>query len=711
MSILKSGQAHVEARARLMLLLGEQLITDEIAAVSELLKNSYDADAKEVTLTLSHVSESEGGFICVKDNGHGMTKDKVISSWLELGTLSKARGKSHEPRKSESGKRICLGEKGLGRLAVHKLGSVTELITRRVDENIETRLTIDWTAFEKNEGFLGDVPIKWEVTEPQVFTDPKYPQGTQITIKKLQRPWTKDMVERVYRSAKAIISPFADIVDFNIEVKIDDKFSSEIVVPNIADIVKEATYKFDGKVDTDGVILYTYEFHRPDIAGLKREKVDYKKDICNPKYFLPNQKSRCGSFKVKFYAWDLSSVDKKAVFQDISIYNDMVKPNSGVKVFRDGFRVLPYGNENNDWLSMDMGRVRQFEKHLSRNQIIGAIEITTEQNPMLLDKTDREGLIDNESFKDFISLIKSALTEFEAERFIDRRELKRKTGRIQLGSVYKDTFSQNFVALSRMLGQSSQIDGETRLAAQRLITEAREAFEKVLARNEQPLLVAASIGLTYMIPTHEIQRDLHAALKLLPDISTGEEDGPNKIREVTSLLKNADSTVRGMSKLMQQSQQEEIARPLKVANTALQLLRSKCQRNKIIAEVEGLDSIKVKGSERMLTVLLLNFLDNSIYWLLKMNENERRIKILVRKENEDCLLIVSDSGPGFEDDIEIVTLPFFSRKPNGMGLGLYIAERIAKMNGGQLKIFQQNELPGLLPGANIAVVLKTIRGD
>ena len=87
MSVVDSGQSHVTARARLMSLLGEQLITDEVAAVSELLKNAYDADSPTVTLTLFNVSEVDGGFIMVRDSGHGMTKEKVLSSWLELGTL------------------------------------------------------------------------------------------------------------------------------------------------------------------------------------------------------------------------------------------------------------------------------------------------------------------------------------------------------------------------------------------------------------------------------------------------------------------------------------------------------------------------------------------------------------------------------------------------------------------------------------------------
>ncbi len=106
------GQAHIVARARLMLLLGEQLITDEIAAVSELVKNSYDADATKVDVLLCNVSDRKSGYIVIRDNGHGMSLNTVLSSWLELGTSYKARDSERTVRYSEVKKRIYLRKKG-----------------------------------------------------------------------------------------------------------------------------------------------------------------------------------------------------------------------------------------------------------------------------------------------------------------------------------------------------------------------------------------------------------------------------------------------------------------------------------------------------------------------------------------------------------------------------------------------------------------------
>lgn len=156
--------------------------------------------------------------------------------------------------------------------------------------------------------------------------------------------------------------------------------------------------------------------------------------------------------------------------------------------------------------------------------------------------------------------------------------------------------------------------------------------------------------------------------------------------------------------------QDETFSIKKAAREALDFFKYKLDRNNIKYNLEGPDTIKAKGKENLTTMLLLNFLDNSFYWLLRKKPDERQIKIIVGEYVNRPIIIVSDSGPGFEDDLSVVTLPFFTRKPDGMGLGLYIADRIAKMNGGNLLLFNADDFPGLLKGANIAVCLQNIRG-
>ena len=180
----------------------------------------------------------------------------------------------------------------------------------------------------------------------------------------------------------------------------------------------------------------------------------------------------------------------------------------------------------------------------------------------------------------------------------------------------------------------------------------------------------------------------------------------NQLESVISLLRQADEIISGIGKLMQKTGEDQTFPIERAVKNAHQLMNYKLKRGGINLSLEIHDSSVVKGSDRLTTVMLLNFLDNSLYWLQKNNLNDRQIKIRTEPYNNDLMIIVSDNGPGFKDDINALTLPFFTRKPNGMGLGLYIADRITRMNGGRLRIIGNNELPGLLPGANIAVILK-----
>lgn len=706
MPVIKTGQAHVAVRARLMLLLGEQLITDEVAAVSELVKNSYDADAEEVKVTLHDPSNVEAGYIEVWDNGNGMSIETVLSSWLELGTLSKARGADRTPRLSETKKRIFLGEKGLGRLAVHKLGFITNLVTRRMGENVETNLTIDWTLFEQ-EGFLDQIPIKWEVTEPQIYKNS--PKGTCITVRKLRRAWTVPMMKEVQENILALKSPFADFSDFEIKIKVEDENAPEVKIPDMASLVKQATYTFTGSVDESGRLKYYYKFTRPDLPDLCREEPCKVREIKTQQMYSDDRKPTCGPFNVKIYSWDASPEDQKAVFGETSILRQMIRPNSGVKLFRDGFRVYPYGNPDSDWLGMDARRISQsFELRLSRSQVIGALEISSKTNPQLIDKTDREGLIGNQAYEDFVGLVLDAISTCENERFEDRRKLKKTLGRTRPEDYDKLVFTRNLAALSKMVWEQSKLPGEAKLALRNLIDQARDSLESILAEKEQPLLVAASFGITYLMPTHEIKRNIDEASKILRRMKETKGADDEKINAVISHLRTADSMIHGLAKLSMKSQEEDF--PIKrAAESALALMKDKLERNSIECKIEGTDKVKAKGRENLITILLLNFLDNSFYWLLRKKPNERQIKIFVGEYVNRPTIIVSDSGPGFEDhDINIVTLPFFTRKPDGMGLGLYIADRIARMNGGNLLLLEPNDFPGLLAGANIAVSLQNV---
>ncbi len=136
-------------------------------------------------------------------------------------------------------------------------------------------------------------------------------------------------------------------------------------------------------------------------------------------------------------------------------------------------------------------------------------------------------------------------------------------------------------------------------------------------------MLQASFGITYMMPTHEVQRDIHESLKILGQMRKSEEVDLVKINSVVQLLNQAYSVVGGIGRLMRQTREEETFELKRAAERALDLMRFKFERNNIRFGIEGPDSINVKGSERLIIIMLLNFLDNSFYWLLRKSRKPR----------------------------------------------------------------------------------------
>lgn len=699
-----SGKASFKARSRIMLLLGEQLITDETAAISELIKNAYDADATKVKIELKNVSKKDHAEITVTDNGHGMTRKTLLSSWLEIGTISKAKiGK--KKRVSELLKRPYLGEKGLGRLSIHKIGKKTKLTTRRIKSNTEVSLVLDWSAFEDYKKFLEDIDIKWEEGAPKVFSKDVSlfsQHGTRIHITNLHRQWTKEMIRNLKQFIATFQSPFSSLTNFEVEVDVTDPIDTMVKVYDVNAIFDTANYIFKADVDRNGYADTSYSYFSKLYPKFKRKSTKKHQDLKpSSKSFPQGRKPHCGPFKFHIYCWDLDPKDKKAAFSEGITYETMVKPLTGFKLFRDGFRVLPYGTEDNDWLGMDKKRIVRFQENVSRSQVIGFVDISSSKNQDLVDKSDREGLIDNDSFQDFKELVLSALQYFQTERNNERLKIKK----IKREEVRLRALREEFTELTNIL-KTENIRPEVRKKISQQLSKTNKLFTKILEEAEEPLIAAASIGLTYMIPTHEAARNIQESYQALNDVINNKvKNPPAQLKIIINQLKDADDILKGIVKISQTIKDEERFSIKSRIDSAVDLMRQNLKRNNVRIETNYRIDKTIMGSPRLITLMLLNFIDNSIFWLNSIN-TEKRIKIIFADfDLQHYAIIFCDNGPGFQDDIELLSRPFVTRKTKGMGLGLYICDRIAEMHNGKLKILNEFDFPGLLSGANIAFLI------
>ncbi len=250
-------------RARLMILLGDQLIRDAGIAVFELVKNAYDAGATTCSIQLEHVQHvTDAAGIIVEDNGTGMDIRTIRKVWLSPGTrnrLTEREGllQDSESLKNKELRRVPLGEKGVGRFAVHKLGDRVKMITRFKGKK-EIVVVIDWSDFE-NDSPLSQIPVTVSQRTPQHFTGKK--TGTRIEITDLRElPWRRRAVRSLHRAVTSISSPVAGPEAFTATLTLrpdPGKWLHGLLSP--ADIMKLALFRFKGVID-DGQLTYEYNF-------------------------------------------------------------------------------------------------------------------------------------------------------------------------------------------------------------------------------------------------------------------------------------------------------------------------------------------------------------------------------------------------------------------------------------------------------------------
>lgn len=698
---MKRGSSSFKPKARILKLLGEELITNEVIAIVELVKNSYDADATQVEVILENITDPEEGRISVCDNGTGMDLDRVLNVWLQPGTFIKKNAREKGELSKELNRHI-LGEKGVGRFAAQKIGSLITLITKTAISNYESLVEIDWKEYEEDK-FLSDVEVNWIQVEPKEYKGSKH--GTKIIISFLKKPWTKSMAYKLATELASLQSPFREKDNFKITLISNDfpKINDAAQFPK--NVFEKAVYSFSGKIDSSGLLKDAeYKFNYPKFSEFNRTVPISERDIRDADFFKENDKMiapKCGEFKFKFYVWDLDPMSLSETITR-STYNQYIKPQTGIRVFRDVFRVWPYGDKENDWLGLNPRRVNNPPKCLSNNQIVGLIDITSDKNPKLIDKTDREGLIENIEYKHFQNLVLSAINQLEIFRRQDKTKVdelrERKTGK----SV--DQTTEEVAKLEKKLKVNNHLP-----IYEKNIDSIKKAHTKYKTEIVDKLYIAAGIGTAALMPAHEIQiqlKDLEPTLRNLKENLIKWGFGSRVVQtfeDIDEILSSLWEVSDGALELVKRN--VSTFSLVKAVNFSIKVKHQALIRNKIELEFSEDYDVKIKGYSNFIITALLNLLDNSIYWLKHKKEN-RKIRITIKKNNDESpVIIVSDNGPGIHtEDIPFLGSAFYTRKPSGSGLGLYICKRCMEVHDGKIDIGFLSEDPDFLEGANVSLI-------
>ena len=619
-----------------------------------------------------------------------------------------------------------MGEKGVGRFAAAKLGTSLELTSKTRDNN-EVELKIDWSIFDNDDKYLDEIKVFLNVTDEGIFgrtgyisevwkanqkhldtnDEPSFEQGTLLTIRGLRNSLTSQNIEDMYQSLSRLVSPFQDkhiTSEFNIILDLPEQFNFKSGLIERPDILQRSHYKLGVEVDNNG--------HATALIELKNGEEISISEVLHNQDHTP---LRCGPFEMFLNVWDRDRESLKelaADFGNTRMVRDFLDSSTGVSIYRDGFRVLPFGERDDDWLNLDHRRVQNPTYRLSNNQIMGYVLIGRDKNPGLIDQTNRQGLIKGPAFSDLQSAVIQLLQLLEKARYKIRPRQERK---MKGGLFDRIDLSELQHAVIRYVPSESRIP---KMVAdiQKEIDERFEHIGEVLSRYHR----LATLGQLIDGVVHELTQPI-LAIRQSAKLGAESLDKASKQNQVSSfkllaklndyfgIIINQSRSANDIVQRIARFGGRRRGRPGKfvlesIIRNVVALLRTDIVS--VGAEVRIPNtSHEVSLDKTEIQEVLVNLLTNSIYWLQQVRKDRRIISIEVEKNDDGSLaLIVEDSGPGVsKNDRDYIFDPYFTTKPNGVGLGLSIAGEIVKdYYDGDLDLLT----PGKLGGARLRATLR-----
>jgi signal transduction histidine kinase len=674
-------------KARIILQLGDQLIRSENIAVLEIIKNSYDACAQKVTITMEKVDNPENGSIVIEDDGFGMDYNILKDVWLVPGTTHKKKQIESENFISPCN-RAPMGEKGIGRFGAHKLGEQIEVITRKTG-NREAVLQINWKDFD-NDKMLDDIPINLIEREPEVFKGDK--TGTRITIRTLRSRWTRGAVRNLYTAINTLNSPFENVSSFRVLLKIDRPEWLQGLL-SFEDIKDNALFVAEAELESKQIVKFKYEF-KPWTTLKKLTRRVY--EIENPINMVQKEydekqkkkifkdidlsKHKIGRIKLKMLIFDLdTNLMSFGGIQDKRGFKEYLKTNGGVRVYRDGMRVYDYGEPGNDWLSLDLERVNLPAARISNNIVIGAIYLDRLASRDLIEKTNREGFIENEAFRTFYSAIRFTISQIVAQRNIDKEKLRSHYAK----NLPKEPVMGTLGLLREKINSAQFNDPKLKDDILGMLSEIEDDYKTI----SEIYIRSASAGLGLSVVIHEIEKIISELLKVVEEAKTSER--------IKSLTKHLGELIQGYSALIRK-RSRKTANLKKIIRDALWNIDFRLRSHKVeiiraFEQDKGFDT-SVKCTDSLIVGTIINIIDNSIWWLNSGKVQNRKIWIDITDEHPDHItILIADNGPGFTLPPEDAIKPFISSKEGGIGIGLHLAYEIMNSHGGDLLFPQADD--------------------
>ena len=694
-------QARFSVDAGVIARLGRELVARHETALSELVKNAYDADATQVAVRIA--GQSNGDYIEVADNGSGMTREEFAHGFMRLATNDKV-----ERPLSLKYKRRRAGSKGIGRFAAERLGKRLILTTATAESDSAIRMEIEWDRFSPGRE-LSSISI------PVTTVSKQRAHGTTLRIERLHDSWPFAAIERAFEHV-------AELIDLGDQTKSGIARGSEFTASftgdgrdhNIIDsrtqVAEQAYARIEAEIDETGRVFWSLSCQRLGL-NIVRRSLRVGDNESNQLNYARNVR-----MLVRYYILE-SQYFPPTNFGTVRKYLDV---NGGVRVYRNGFRVPPYGQHGDDWLGLDLlssRRIRILAPVRNRN-FLGSVSIDDDLG-LFQETSSREGLIAGPAFDELVQTMHAAIVggvrEIDAER--NRRDLKRDrpstpstspTPRAATTSA-AGALTEALNAVRTEIGREPQLSSNVTITAalQRATISAEEVFRRATATDallkEIDLLrVLASMGLAIGQFTHEfstLSGAMRANLAILLETGRSQVERTEAASAIRSLLEQARDFT-GLFKSMTEGNvlRERQSLDLYEATTSFRAaMRTVLQRNSVTMEIEddGEEVLSPPMHRSELFAVLLNFTTNSIKAVKRAGRLGRILVRLTRGRENGAKIEFADNGDGIAPEVaDTLFDPFVTTTATkgafgtddelavGSGLGLAIVRDVVKAAGG-----------------------------
>lgn len=416
--------------SQLKTILGKNLITDDFVAVFELVKNSFDAHAKDVKIIF------EKDKIIIWDNGKGMDRRDIIDKWLFIAYSAKNEGLEDAEFEEEKNKsyrdrinpnRSYAGQKGIGRMGSDRLGSKLQMTTRKITDSIYWTLKFDWDQYEDDAlDEFDDIKIDYKSSETTKFE--KFENGLILEISNLRNVWPRKKILDLKKSLARLINPFSIQNEFNIEIVCPRELEKDNELKNSTDF--NFSNIVNGKIKNfvfEALNIATTQIKTSIIEDLDQEYIEtelidrgnliYKIREPNKFNYIP-----LGSNVILFYL----NTPAKASFTKIM---GITSSDFGsIFLFNNGFRILPFGEPNNDPFNINRRKAQGRTRFLGTRELIGQVSISKNTEQFQETSSRDGGLIDSPGTKELESFFIETLRKLES--FVEPIlwKIKKRTG-------------------------------------------------------------------------------------------------------------------------------------------------------------------------------------------------------------------------------------------------------------------------------------------